>query len=152
MNSFKNDKIIELICGVLDNMALRLYDIQFNEVSKTLRVFIDRKNGSITVDDCKKVSTLISGKLNGSEYIVSSYALEVSSPGIERRLSRPEHYVWAIGNLVEIDSRDKKTRGYIRDVKKDGVVIATDTGEVMFAYTSIVRAKIVEELLHDKHR
>jgi ribosome maturation factor RimP len=83
---------------------------------------------------------------------VSSYALEISSPGIGRRLSRPEHYSWAIGKLVEIDSGDKKTQGYIRDVKKDGVVIATDSGEVLFTYKSIVRAKLVEELLYDKRR
>jgi ribosome maturation factor RimP len=149
---FDKEKITELVKEILDELSLRLYDMHFNEVSKTLKIFIDKKQDGVTVDDCKKVSTLISRKLDESDYVIAPYTLEVSSPGVERPLKRPEHYEWAFGKLVSIDTDDEKLKGYIRDMKENGVVVATDKGEVFVSFSSIVKANVVEELLYGKRR
>lgn len=151
-DSYDLEQISNLIRNVLDDLGLRFYDIHFNQVSKTLRVFIDKKEGGISVDDCKKVSNIISKKIDDSDYISSPHALEVSSPGIERPLKRPEHYQWAMGKLVEIVVADKKIKGYIRNTEKNGVVVATDLGENLVPYASILKAKLVENLEYGKRR
>ncbi len=146
------DKISSIIRNVLDDLGLRFYDMHFNKVSKMLRVFIDRDKGAITVEDCRKVSKLISRKIDSDQIIIFPYTLEVSSPGIERSLKRPEHYQWAAGKLVEIDVGERKIKGYIRDTEKDGVIVATDVGENLVPYSSIVKAKVVEDLEYGKRR
>jgi ribosome maturation factor RimP len=151
-NHFDLGEISNIIKDLLDNLSLRLYDIHFNEISKTLKIFIDKKEGVITIEDCKKVSKMISEKIDDSDFITSSYRLEVSSPGIERFLKRPEHYLWARGKFVQIDVGNQKIEGYIRSTEKDGVVVATDLGENLIHYTSIIKAKVVEELEYDKPR
>jgi len=151
-DSFDLEKISNIIKNILDDLGLRLYDVHFNQVSKTLRVFIDRKDGVITVTDCKKVSTIISKEIDEEEIMTFPYTLEVSSPGIERPLKRPEHYLWAMGKLVEIDTGDKKIKGYIRNTEEDGVIVATDRGENVISYASIVKAKVVEDVEYGKRR
>ena len=98
------------------------------------------------------MSKTISKKIDEDEIIVFPYTLEVSSPGIERALKRPEHYLWAMGKVVEIDIGDKKIKGYIRNTKKEGVIVATDLGENLIPYNSIVKAKVVEDLEYGKRR
>lgn len=151
-DNFDLERISNIIRNTLDDLGLRLYDLHFNHVSKTLRVFIDRKDGVITVLDCKKVSNMLSKEIDEEEIMPFSYTLEVSSPGIERPLKRPEHYLWALGKLVEIDTHDKKIKGYIRDTERDGVIVATDHGENMILYSSIVKAKVVEDVQYGKRR
>ena len=53
-NNFDLEKISNIIRDVLDDLGLRFYDIHFNQVSKILRVFIDREEGGITVEDSEK--------------------------------------------------------------------------------------------------
>jgi len=151
-DTFDVDALSMVVKNVLEEAGLRLYDINFNHISRTLRVFIDREREPITVKDCKEVSNLISRKLEGSDLDNFSYTLEVSSPGIERPLKRREHYEWALGKLVEIDVGDKKIRGYLRQCEGDGVVIGTESGEELIPYASIQKAKVAEEITYGKRR
>ena len=151
-DNFDLAKISNIVNNILDDLGLRLYDLHFNHVSKTLRVFIDRKDGTVTVSDCKKVSNIISKEIDEEEIMPFSYTLEVSSPGIERPLKRPEHYLWAMGKLVEIDTGSEKIKGYIRSTQGDGVIVATERGENVISYASIIKAKVVEEIEYGKRR
>lgn len=146
------EKISSVVRTVLDDLGIRFYDMHFNKVSNMLRIFIDRDKGAITVEDCRKVSRLISKKIDNEQIIIFPYTLEVSSPGVERPLKRPEHYRWAAGKLVEIDVGEKKIKGYIRHTEEAGVVVATDLGENLVPYASIVKAKVVEDLEYGKRR
>ena len=151
-DNFDLEKIANIVKNILDDLGLRLYDLHFNHVSKSLRVFVDRKDGTITVSDCKKVSNIISKEIDEEEIMPFSYTLEVSSPGIERPLKRPEHYLWAIGKFVEIDTGSEKIKGYIRNTQRDGVIVATERGENVISYASIVKAKVVEDVEYGKRR
>jgi ribosome maturation factor RimP len=152
MSDIDVKKVSELVRTIVDDAGFRFYDLHFNKVSNVLTVFIDRADGSITVEDCRKVSALISQDLDHSDIMTFRYTLEVSSPGVERPLKRPEHYLWAMGKLVEVDIKDKRMRGYLRNTEKNGVMIATDHGEHFVPYSAIVKAKVVEELEYDKRK
>jgi ribosome maturation factor RimP len=146
------DKITKRINEVIESTGMRFYDLDYNSLSRTLRVYIDKEKGGVTIGDCQKVSAMISRELGETDLINFPYTLEVSSPGVERVLKRPEHYSWAIGKVVEIDTGERKITGYLRDIENEGVVVATGTGESTIQYSSIKRAKVVEELIHGKRR
>ena len=145
-------RISAAVEDVLDELDMRLYDIQFNHVSMMIRIFIDRGSGSVTIADCKKVSKKIMSVLDRDEELPGSYALEVSSPGIERQLKHPKHFEWAVGNMIEVSVGKKKIRGFLRDSRPRGIVVATDGGEQFIEFISIVKAKVVEDLVYGKRR
>lgn len=132
------------------NMGLRFYDLEYNGVTRTLRVYIDKEKGGVTIKDCQRTSNSISRELQASELISFPYTLEVSSPGIARALKRPEHYCWAIGNVVEIDTGEEKVKGYLRGTRGEGVIVATKESENIIPYCSIKKARVVEEINHGK--
>jgi ribosome maturation factor RimP len=81
-NIFKLSEVVELIKHIVDEFELRFYDLYFNEVNNSFRIFIDREDGTVSVDDCKKVSKSIARALDQSDLVTFAYILEVSSPGI----------------------------------------------------------------------
>lgn len=143
-------ELSEMIKEVVEDMELRFYDFEFNNVSRTLRVYIDKEKGGVTISDCQRISNALSRVLDASELMNFPYTLEVSSPGIGRLLKKPEHYSWAIGNVVEIDTGAEKITGFLRGTRKDGIVVAVGTDENLIPYRSIKKARIVEEISHGK--
>jgi ribosome maturation factor RimP len=147
-SNFDLENLSRMIKEVVENMNMRFYDLEFNSVSRMLRVSIDREKGGVTISDCQKISNTISRALDASDAIHFPYTLEVTSPGIERQLRRPEHYAWAIGNLVEIDTGTGKIRGFLRGTRDNGVVVAVEASESFIPYTSIKKARVIEETHH----
>ncbi len=90
---------------VIRQEGLALFDIDMpSRESGTLRVFIAQPKGGgsgVTIDMCEKVSKRI-GSDPQLSWILDRYALEVSSPGINRRLQRPEHFKGAVGERVKL--------------------------------------------------
>lgn len=138
-------KITEVIKGIVEGMDFRLYDLNYNDVAKILRVYIDRKGSGVTIKDCEAVSNAISQELDRLDVINFHYTLEVSSPGIERPLSKPEHYKWANGKLIEVVLKEGNLRGYLRDATEEDIVISSKTGEIRIPYHQILKAKVIEE-------
>jgi ribosome maturation factor RimP len=151
MMGFEKNVISNAIRGILENRDLRLYDFEFNEVAKVLRIFID-KEGGVTISDCQKASAAISQELDNLNLINFKYTLEVSSPGINRPLRCPEHYQWALGKQVEIDLADQKIQGYLRNVDANGILVASAAGETSIPFPAITRAKVLEEITYAKRR
>jgi len=144
------DKISRKINEIIENMGMRFYELDYNNLSRTLRVYIDKERGGVTIGDCQKISNTILRELDETDLINFPYTLEVSSPGVERVLKRPEHYSWAMGKIVEIDTGENKITGYLRGVEKDGVIVASGTGERTVLYITIKRARVVEEFGHGR--
>src|SRR5690554_7637695 len=93
-----------------------------------LRVFIDDAEKGIGIDDCEKVSRQISGVMDVEDPIQTEYTLEVSSPGMDRPLFRPEQYQAFVGHQVQIRLRmafegRRKFQGLIKGVEGDDVVV-----------------------------
>lgn len=84
-------------------LGLRIWDVRFVKEGADwyLRVFIDREGG-VSIDDCVDLSRLLSPALDEADPIDRSYCLEVSSPGVERELTRPEHFEAYMGRPVTV--------------------------------------------------
>lgn len=144
------NRLSGVVSAVIENAGFRLYDLDYNDVTRTLRVYIDREKGGVTIGDCQKISGAISRELDAADLVMFRYTLEVSSPGVERVLKRREHYVWAMGKIAEIDTGGDKIRGYLRAADADGITMTAGEGEKKIPYSAIRKAKIVEELDHGK--
>jgi ribosome maturation factor RimP len=92
-----------LIAPVVEQCGAELYDMEFVKEggTKILRLFIDKENG-VDLSDCERVSRAVSDVLDEHDPIPSAYRLQVGSPGIERRLVKPEHFKRYIGHKVAV--------------------------------------------------
>lgn len=88
---------------VLLKLGLRLWDVRFEKEGSGwfLRYFID-KDGGVSINDCEQFSRLIDPVLDAADPIDQPYCLEVSSPGVERELTRPWHFEENIGKQVTL--------------------------------------------------
>ena len=79
----------ELLKPIVDSLGLRIYDVEYVKEGSDyyLRAYID-KDGGVTIDDCEAVSRALNVKLDEEDYVKDAYILEVSSPGLGRKLSR----------------------------------------------------------------
>ena len=84
-------------------LGLTLWDIRFVKegASWYLRVFVD-KEGGVSVDDCVAMSHALDGPLDETDPIEQNYYLEVSSPGLERELTREEHFQALLGARIKV--------------------------------------------------
>lgn len=94
----------EILEGFLSENGYTLYNTEFVKEGKDwfLRVYVDKESDYIGTEDCEKVSRYLSEKLDEVDPIEQNYYLEVSSPGLDRPLIKPDHYRAAIGKAVEI--------------------------------------------------
>lgn len=80
-----------------------IYDVEYAKEGsiRFLRIFADR-DGGISIDECEKISRALSTVLDKKDPIKENYFLEVSSPGIERKLKTPEHFKKYIGENIDL--------------------------------------------------
>ncbi len=113
------DKVRAVALSASEHEGCLLYDLEFTtgQSGRVLRVFIDREPGPVNLDDCANVSRRLNAFLEENESLIpgGAYELEVSSPGVERRLSQSWHYEKAIGQPVRIKTCEP-TRGGLEDV------------------------------------
>ena len=83
----------QLVRPVLEGMGLRLWDVRFEKEGPDwyLRVLIDRDE-PLDLDTCEAASRAVDPVIDAADPIAESYFLEVGSPGLGRRLTRPEHF------------------------------------------------------------
>jgi ribosome maturation factor RimP len=91
----------KLVVPVVEGCDVELYEMEFVKEggSRILRLFID-KDGGVDLNDCERVSRAVSNVLDEHDPIPTAYRLQVGSPGIERRLSKPEHFLRYVGHKV----------------------------------------------------
>lgn len=102
-------------------------------------VFVDRQGEAVDLALCEQVTRLLSDYLR-------EYGIDVSSPGPERPVRKPEHFQRALGRQVKLKT-DKRTkvRGEIKRADDDAVTLAADSGEVAIPYEEIVRGNLIYE-------
>lgn len=141
--------MLEPVIANLGYETVRIMTI--GQVNPTLQVMIDVIGGSreINVDDCAKVSRALSAVLDEKDPIKDKYSLEVSSPGLDRPLTKPEHFVRFKGytakveTINEVDKR-KRIKGVILGLdENNNVHIDMDGKEFVVAFDNIAKAKIV---------
>ena len=98
------DKVRKIITPTADELGYYLWDVEYVKEGADfiLRVTIDNFDEGITIDDCETMTRAIDPILDEHDPIPDSYLLEVSSPGIERDITRDEHFDLCVGDKVEV--------------------------------------------------
>ena len=124
--------------------------ITIGQANPTLQVMIDVADGSrdITVDDCAGVSRVLSDLLDEKDPIKDKYILEVSSPGLDRPLTKLKHFVRYKGYDVKIETENKvenrkRFKGKIADVDDENVTINMEDTLYTIPFAEINKAKLV---------
>jgi ribosome maturation factor RimP len=104
MNNDDVSGIASLLRPSFDHMGIELVDVQWSGRGRgaVLRLIIDRPDGGVTLDDCERASNTASAVLDVNDPIDHPYRLEVSSPGAERPIRRPEEWTAAIGRRINV--------------------------------------------------
>jgi ribosome maturation factor RimP len=139
------DKLVTLIKPIVSELNYELYHLEFVKEGKEnyLRIYIDKENGGISLEDCEKVSRAVSDMLDVEDPIVEAYYLEVSSPGIDRSLYTEEHFQRYIGSKISV-----KISGLLNGKKKyEGELIRFNSEELVIKDEeqefSIPRSKVL---------
>ena len=140
----------ELLEPVIEAMGYELVMAELTGAgSKTLRVYIDSPGG-IVLDDCEMVSRQVSALLDVHDPIAGEYSLEISSPGLDRPLAKPEHFRRAEGNMVRIKMvrshlGRRNFTGLLKCVSAEQAVVEVDGEEYELAYKNMDRARLISE-------
>jgi ribosome maturation factor RimP len=136
----------DLVIPLLSATGLELYDVEVGP--GVVRVLVDRPGGA-DLDAITEATSAISSALDAADVIRGRYTLEVSSPGLERPLRRPEHYHHFIGSTVAVKTHpgvegERRLEGELLTADDEGISLRTEAGEVhLLAYRDIQRARSV---------
>jgi ribosome maturation factor RimP len=140
------EKLEKMATAVCEKTEVALYDLELKRAAKglILLIYINRLGG-VSIENCQKVSRLLSDLLDESELIGEHYFLEVSSPGLERELKLKKHYASAIGEDVKItfstEDGNKTLIGAIRGLEADVLIVETEDNVVEIRFNDIKKAK-----------
>lgn len=144
-------RIAELIEPSLEGMGYELVRVLMQGRQKpTLQIMAERKDGKgMTVEDCADISRQISALLDVEDPIEGEYSLEVSSPGIDRPLTRPKDYENYAGFEAKLETSEpiegrKRFRGKLLGLDEHGCVkLSAEGTEWVVPLTSVRTAKLV---------
>jgi len=98
------ERVETLVKNPIENLGYQLYDVQYAKEGKDyfLRIFIEKQDSSISLEDCEKVNNEIEELLDSADYIKEQYFLEVSSTGVEKIIRKQKHLEDNIDELINI--------------------------------------------------
>ena len=145
------EKVEQLVKDPIEKLGYSLYDVEYVKEGPEyyLRIYIDKESG-IDLNDCEKVSNEINEILDKADYIKEQYYLEVSSPGIERKLRKDKHLEQNISKNVEIklfkkDNNGKKEyTGKLKEFNQEEIIIEADK-EITIERKNIAQIKTIYE-------
>lgn len=152
----ETDRLVEFIDPMLQSMGYEIVRVLFTGAGRrTLQIMIDRDDGkTVTVDECGHVSRSISTLLDVADPGQTPYDLEVSSPGIDRPLTRRRDFDRFTGFEAKIELKAliegrRRFRGRLKGVAGDFVRLDGESGEIDLPFDAIQKAKLVvtDELL-----
>ncbi len=155
------DKLLDLIESVCAELGYRIVRIRLMGLKrKTLQIMAEREaDGLMEITDCERISRTVSALFDEHDPIPGEYALEVSSPGIDRPLVREDDFVRFIGHEAKIETVGlvdgrKRFRGEIAGAEGGVVRLITTEGEVSMPFSGLAEARLVltDKLIEDDLR
>ena len=139
--------IIKIVEPIIINLGYEVYDVIYEKEGKDnfLRIFIDNKS-QITLEDCEKVNDSITDILDEKDLIKSQYFLEVSSPGLERRIRTDKHLEMFKNEKVHLFKSIEKQKviiGILKDYDEEKILMQIDKNEVSIDRANISKMKNV---------
>ena len=125
------EKVESLVKEPIEALGYQLYDVQYAKEGKDyfLRVFIEKPNTTISLEDCEKVNNEIEDMLDTADYIKEQYFLEVSSTGVEKIIRKEKHLQENIGEYINVKlfKQVENSKDFVGILKKfDDEVIYID--------------------------
>ena len=152
--SVRVSELEQVIATIAEAMGYSLVRVRVtNSHRPVLQIMAERADGTMLVDDCARLSVAISTAFEQDDPIEGEYVLEVSSPGIDRPLTRRKDFEFYAGHEAKIELKfpldgRKRVRGTLRGLKGEDVIIETEMGaeksrgELAIPYSSIGEAKL----------
>jgi ribosome maturation factor RimP len=136
-------EVLELIAAAARDTGVEVYHAEIS--GRELRVQVESPSGA-SVRACSEFSHALSTRLDAADFLRRQYTLEVSTPGIERRLYQPQDYARAVNQHVRVLLRDGVVEGLLEATGPTSVTIRTETGPVLeareYAFADIREARI----------
>jgi len=151
MTTNLRERLTALIEPLVARLGYELVDLEYTSGRShaTVRIFIDRPEG-VGLDDCASVSREVSALLDVEDPIPVAFTLEVSSPGFDRVLRTPAHFLRFMGSRVVIElrlPRDGRRRytGTLKAASDTGIALEVDRQPVEIAFAEIGKARLQPE-------
>lgn len=147
-------KVTETVQGYVEDIIkgknLELVDVEYLKEGNNwyLRVFIERFDGQVTLEECEDISRILSDILDEKDPIENSYVLEVSTPGLERPLKKRADFNRFLGELATIKTYvpvegKKLITGYIKGSDGENIIIdLKEDGDVIIPFDKIAGANL----------
>ena len=149
------DKIEKLLIPVLDQMELEMVDIEYIQDGAYwfLRIYLEKIDGEITLDECAKVSNNISEDVD--KIIEDKFFLEISSPGLERSLKKEKDFLRFVGEKIKVILRHKiedsrNWTGKLEKYEESTIYLNVDGKTLTIPFEEIKKANIVFEFKDNK--
>lgn len=143
-------RIEQIVTPSIEAMGYEVVRVQVSGGQRpSLQIMAERADGApMTVDDCADISRATSALLDVEDPIAGPYTLEVSSPGIDRPLTRLKDYARFAGFEAKLESRvsvegRKRFKGRLQGVEDGDVLIDTEHGPARVPFDTVLRAKLV---------
>lgn len=140
--------IIEPTVNDLGYEVVRILTI--GDSNPTLQIMIEHKDYTkeITVDDCATVSRALSNMLDEKDPIENKYVLEISSPGLDRPLTKLEHFARYTDYMIKLETTEivekrKRFKGIIKNVSDNIITLEMEDTLYTIAFDNIAKAKII---------
>jgi ribosome maturation factor RimP len=151
-------RLAEVITPVIEGMGFELVRVRYmGGKTKTVQIMVERPEGGIEVDDCAEISTAVSAVLDVEDPIEEAYTLEVSSPGIDRPLTRLKDFESWSGYEAKIETIDlidgrRRFKGPLAGVEGGEVLIEIEDGTTIglqFEWLADAKLVLTDELIRD---
>lgn len=148
-NAAIDRRLAGIVQPLIEGMGYELVRLRLmSGKNAILQIMAEKPDGGIEVDDCAKISTAISAVLDVEDPIEGEYALEVSSPGIDRPLTRLKDFDTWNGYEAKIETAElidgrKRFKGPLRGTENDEVLIEIAEGTIGLKFDWLVDAKLV---------
>jgi ribosome maturation factor RimP len=150
-------RIAEIITPVVEDMGFEVVRVRLMTGKESiLQIMAQRPDGQIEVDECGKISTAIGATLDVEDPILDVYTLEVSSPGIDRPLTRMKDFDQWVGFEAKIETDElidgrRRFKGELAGTEGDEVLITIAEGTIGLKFEWLSDAKLVltDELIRD---
>ena len=126
------EKVESITSKIIEDLGYSLYDVEYVKEGKDhfLRIYIESEKG-IDLNDCEKVSNVLTEVLDKEDPIQEQYFLEVSSTGVEKLLRKDKHLEANIENEIQIklfkpQDGKKSYKGFLKSFDKDYIIISND--------------------------
>ncbi|MGR3572322.1 ribosome maturation factor RimP [Brevirhabdus sp.] len=153
-------RMAEIITPVIEGMGFELVRVRLmGGKSHTLQIMAERPEGGIEVDDCARISTAVSATLDVEDPLEDAYTLEVSSPGIDRPLTRLKDFETWEGYEAKIETTElidgqRRFKGVLQGVQDGEILIQIEQGIIGLQFDWLSDAKLVltDELIREMLR